>query len=104
MYKHLLVLATAAAVAALAGAAPSVAAKPEGACPQAFEQRSFVQLLQFAQDTGVPGTPDDHLAFLMRFDKNGDQLLCVLTASTPPGLPAHSINIIDNTANPAASG
>lgn len=101
MSKHLL-LFTAAAAAALAVAAPTGAAKPNGVCPPAFEQRTFAQLLAFAQETGVPGTPEEHRAFLMRFDKNEDQLLCVLTASDPPGLPPSSINIIDNTANAAA--
>lgn len=99
MLNRPLMVVIVAAVAALAAAAPSGATKPKGVCPPAFQERTFAQLLAFAQETGVPGTPQEHLAFLMRFDKNEDQRLCVLTAADPPGLPEHSINIIDNTAN-----
>jgi hypothetical protein len=99
MFNRSLIVVVVAAVAVLAAAAPSSATKPRGGCPPAFEERTFAQLLAFAQETGVPGTPEDHLAFLMRFDKNEDQRLCVLTVADPPGLPPSSINIIDNTAN-----
>ena len=98
MVKRSLMVVVIAAVAAVAGAGPSAAAKPTGVCPPAFEERTFAQLLAFAQETGVPGTPQEHLAFLMRFDKNEDQRLCVLTVADPPGLPPSAINIIDNTA------
>ena len=98
MLKRSLMVVAIAAVAAVVGAAPSAAKKPTGVCPPAFEERTFAELLAFAQEMGIPGTPQEHLAFLMRFDKNEDQRLCVLTVADPQGLPPSAINIIDNTA------
>lgn len=86
-------------VAAVAAAAPAGAAKPAAACPGPFAELTFAEALQLAQDTGVPGTPADHLAFLVRVDQNADEKLCFLDPPDTPGLPPSAFIVIDNTAN-----
>lgn len=77
----------------LAGAVtPAGAVPPTGDCPPAFEgPSSFEQIL-----IDIPPPPDlpleDILATLDFFDKNDDEMLCVLD------VPAPGINLIDNNA------
>jgi hypothetical protein len=70
-----------------AGAVP-----PTGDCPPAFEgPSSFAKILiDFPPPPGVP--LEDVLATLDFFDKNNDEMLCVLD------VPGPGINLIDNDA------
>jgi hypothetical protein len=77
----------------IAGAViPAGAVPPTGDCPRAFEgPSSFEQILiDFPPPPDVP--PEDVIATLDFFDKNDDEMLCVL--ETPAG-----INFIDNNAS-----
>ena len=98
MVKRSLAVLIACGCAALVGAAPSAAAKPTGVCPPAFDQLTFAEALELAIETGVPGTPDEHLAFLVIVDKNLDETLCFFDPPDTPGLSPSSFIVIDNTA------
>ena len=77
----------------IAGAAiPAGAVPPTGDCPPAFEgPSSFEQILiDFPPPPDVP--PEDIIATLDFFDKNDDEMLCVLDLPAGP-------NLIDNNAS-----
>jgi hypothetical protein len=77
----------------IAGAAiPAGAVPPTGYCPLAFEgPSSFEQvLIDFPPPPDVP--PEDIIATLDFFDKNDDEMLCVLDLPAGP-------NLIDNNAS-----
>jgi hypothetical protein len=78
----------------LAGAVtPAGAVPPTGDCPPAFEgPSSFEQILiDFPPPSDIPA--EDIMATLDFFDKNDDEMLCVLD------VPAPGINLIDNNAS-----
>ena len=77
----------------IAGAVtPAGAVPPRGECPPAFDgPSSFEQILiDFPPPPDLP--PEDVIATLDFFDKNDDEMLCVLD------VPAPGINLIDNNA------
>ena len=78
----------------IAGAVvPAGAVPPRADCPPAFGgPTSFEQILiDFPPPPDLP--TEDVIATLDFFDKNGDQMLCVLD------VPAPGINLIDNNAS-----
>lgn len=93
MKTRRLVLASIIACLPIAAAVtPAGAVPPRGDCPPAFEgPSSFEQILiDFPPPPDVP--LEDVLATLNFFDKNDDEMLCVLD------VPAPGINLIDNNA------
>jgi hypothetical protein len=74
-------------------AIPAGAIPPTGDCPPAFgEPSSFEQILiDFPPPPDL--SPEDVIAILDFFDKNDDEMLCVLD------VPAPGINLIDNNAS-----
>jgi hypothetical protein len=99
MLKRSVTVLVVAGLAALAAAAPSGAAKPTGVCPPPFDPLTFAEALELAHETGAPGTDEELLAFLVRFDKNQDEVLCFQDLPDTPGIPPFAFNVIDNTAS-----
>ncbi len=69
---------------------------PTTGCPAPFDQMTVAQSADLILSQGYPGTRDQLLAQLPRFDKNGDQVLCVMDLPNTSGIPAYVFNFIDN--------
>ena len=91
--RRLLLVSILACLPIAGGVIPAGAVPPTGDCPPAFDgPSSFEQILiDFPPPPDIP--PEDIIATLDFFDKNDDEMLCVLD------VPAPGINLIDNNAS-----
>ena len=102
MRRSLNVLAMAFALAA-ALAAPALAAKPAGACPNPkFVPMTYPQFRALLLQRGVPEEflGAEHAAQFATLDKNNDSLVCLMERPDTPGtLNGGVFNAVDNTAS-----
>jgi hypothetical protein len=92
--KFVFLLVTSASLATAAMPSAHAATRSAG-CPPSFQgPLTFEELSEMWPPP--PELPDPD-AVLAGFDKNGDELLCVMEAPTQGNTPA-PINVIDNTA------
>jgi len=101
MRRSLTVLAMAFTLAA-ALAAPALAAKPVGACPNpGFVAMTYAQFRALSLQVGVPEEllGAEHAAQFATINKNNDPFVCVMNLPDTPGtLDGWIFNVIDNTA------
>ena len=76
----------------------ATAAPPEGGCPPGFDLGllSLEQSADLVLANGFPGTSEQIIEGISRFDKNGDQQLCVQDFPNTKGTPAYVFNFVDN--------
>ncbi len=83
-------------------AAPVLAAKPVGSCPNTrFVSMGYQQFRTLSLSVGVPESllGSEHQAGWDSYDKNNDGNLCVMDLPDTPGtLDGWIFNVVDNTA------
>jgi hypothetical protein len=100
MNRILVVGACAAGFVLTSSVGPAVAAEPHRGCPAGFDigLLSIEQSADLVVANGFPGTREDVVAGVSRYDKNADQLLCVQDFPDTRGTPSYVFNFVDNRA------
>ena len=97
--KRFLTIAGLAAAATFASAGAGSAKQPVTGCPPSFASITTEQFSDLALSLGLPSSSLEQLqAELARFDKNGNDVICVHDLPDTPGIKPYQFEAMDDTA------